>query len=154
MNNFLDKTISLRQMLKWTVGLFFLAMALYVAAVFLNAWNLKMGGGSLNHSPFKDQIPERCVGYAERSFGTPGGRTATDTLLLRGRLIRGSIEGFVSGPDLTAACLGYAVLGGLHGKAEGDANFIEQRIDANGDPIVTVRVEYNKPYLYESGSKQ
>lgn len=154
MNNFLDKTISLRQMLKWTVGLFFLAMPLYVAAVFLNAWNLKMGGASLNHSPLKERIPEQCKAYAERSLGAPAGRTALDNFLLRGRLRRGSIEALVHGPDLAAVCLGYAVLGGLHGNAAGDANFIQQWNDVDGKSVVTVRVEYHQPYSREKASQK
>lgn len=154
MSRFLDKTFTVRQIWRWTRRAIYVAIPLYLVAIFLNAWILKMGGVGLSNSPFKDRIPDQCIRYAERSFGTPGGRTAVDNLLLRERLTRGPIEGFVNGPDLTAECLGYAVLGGLHGKTPGDANFTEQRVDARGDPVITVRVEYNKPYLTEKGSSK
>lgn len=154
MSNFLDKTFTVRQVWRWTRRTIYVAIPVYVIVVFLYAWNMKVGGVSLNNSPFKDRIPEQCVGYAGRSLGTPSGRTLTDEFLLRARLRRGSIEGLVNGPDLTPACLGYAVLGGLHDKTAGGANFTEQWLDAKGNPIVTVRVEYNKPYLTETGSKK
>lgn len=154
MNNFLDKTISVRKLWRWTRRVIYVAIPLYVLAVFWNAWNLRIGGVGLNDSPFKDQVPEQCRGYAQRSFGTPPDRTAVDNLLLRGRLARGSIEALASGVDRTPVCIGYAVLGGLHGKTRGDANFIEQWVDVHGDPVVTVRVEYHKAFVPAKENKK
>lgn len=154
MSSFLDRSFTVRQLWLWLRRAIYIAIPMYVVVFFLHAWNMKMGGVSLNSSPFKARIPDRCLAYAARSLSTPAERTAIDNILLRGRITRGSITGFVDGPDLTAECLGYAVLGGLHSRAAGDANFVEQRIDATGDPIVTVRVEYNKPYTMKTGSKQ
>ena len=145
MSNFMDNTISKRQLWRWTRRLIYLVIPLYVLAFFWNAWALKMGGVSVSNSPFKDRVPEQCSAYAQRSHGLPADRTAIDSLLLRGRLNRGSIEPLVAGMDKTPACLGYAVLGGLHGKTAGDANFSEQWVDAHGDRVLTVSVVYHKP---------
>jgi hypothetical protein len=146
MNKILDKPFTLRQFFRlgpWVIGA---AAPLYLVAVFLNAWDLKTGGVSLNNSPFKDQIPERCLTYAQRSFGTPGGRTALDNFLLQRRLTRQPIEGLTSGQNLARDCLGYAVLSGLHG-VPWVSDFTEQWVDKSGDPIVTVRVEFDKTYV-------
>ncbi len=89
-SNLLDKTISLRQILKWSIRLFFLAIPLYVAVVLMNSWNLKMGGISLNHSPYKDRIPDKCIPYASRSYGYNNG--ILDHLLLRARVRRIFVE--------------------------------------------------------------
>lgn len=154
MSSFLDKTLTVRQIWRWTRRAIYLAIPLYVLAVFLNAWELKTGGVSLNNSPFKDRIPGQCSGYVEHSFGNPVGRTAVDNFLVRERIRRYPLDQLVKNSSPLIPCLGYAVLGGLHGTTPGDANFTEQYVDAKGNPIVTVRVEYNKPYVTETGSKK
>lgn len=147
MSAFMDKTISVRQMCRWIRRVIYLAIPLYVLAVLWNAWALKMGGVSLNDSPFKDRVPEICRGHAEKSFGTPADRTLLDEFLLRERLRRYDLDRLVGSASPLFACVGYAVLGGIHAKTPGDANFTEQFIDSTGKTVVTVRVEYHKVYL-------
>lgn len=154
MSNFLDKTFTVRQVWRWTRRAIYLAIPLYVVVFFLHAWDMKMGGVGLNNSPFKDRIPAQCDGYVQHSLGTPGGRTAADNLMLRERIRRYPLEPLIKSSSPLIPCLGYAVLGGVHDKTPGDANFTEQWLDSGGDPVVTIRVEYNKPYLTEIGSKK
>lgn len=109
------------------------------------------GGVSMSDSPFKDQVPEQCRGYAQKSFGTPAARTAMDSLLLRGRLQRYELNSVINNASPLFSCLGYAVLGGLHARVPSEADFTEQFVDASGNPVVTVRVEYQKTYAVSSG---
>jgi hypothetical protein len=146
MSNILDKTFTLRQVWRWTRRAIYVAIPVYIVAIFLHAWNMKIGGVSLNDSPFKDRIPAQCEGYAQKSLRTPANRTTADELLLRGRIRRYSLANLIGSSSPLFSCLGYAVLGGAHDRTPGDANFIEQYVDAQGDPFITVRVEYNKPY--------
>lgn len=143
----LDKPFTLRQMLRWACWSLILVVPIYFWVYLGTAWDLKMGGVSLNHSPFKDQISVECLAYAQRSHGTPGGRTAVDNFLLRERITRVSIVNFIYGPGIFKNCLGQAVITGLHAQVPGEANFTEELLDSNGDVIVTIRVEYSKPYL-------
>lgn len=94
--------------------------------------------------------------YAERSYGgyRGGGRIVQDNLLLRGRITRGSIEGLIYGPDLAKKCFGYALLGGLHDATPSDANFSEEWLDVQGNPVITVSVSYNKTYATKSERKK
>lgn len=67
-----------------------------------------------------------------------------DALLLRGRISEGSIDSLINGTDLAPQCFGYAVLTGLHGRSAGDANFTERWIDKEGNPVISVRVQYHQ----------
>lgn len=156
MNKLLDKSITVRQFFKYVRLLIYIAMPLYVAAFFLNSSSLKLGGVTLNNSPFISQIAPECLNYAGQSQGGyhGGGRTILDNFLLRGRLSRGSIDSLISGPDLTKKCLGYSLLGGLHDATPGDADFISQWLDEKGDPVVTVSVKYSKTYTTTVESKK
>lgn len=151
MSTFMDKTFSVREIWSWARRAIYLAIPLYVLAVFWNAWDLKMGGVSMSDSPFKDQVPEQCRGYAQKSFGTPAARTAMDSLLLRGRLQRYELNSVINNASPLFSCLGYAVLGGLPARVPSEADFTEQFVDASGNPVVTVRVEYQKTYAVSSG---
>lgn len=154
MSTFMDKTFSVRQIWRWARRAIYLAIPLYVLAVFWNAWDLKMGGVSMNGSPFKDQVPEQCRGHAQKSFGTPAARTAMDSLLLRGRLRRYELDSVINNASPLLSCLGYAVLGGVHASVPSEADFTEQFVDASGNPFVTVRVEYQKTYATSQGIKK
>lgn len=153
MNNFLDKSITVRQIWRWTRRAIYIAIPLYVWAFLSSAWDLKMGGVNLNGSPVKDLIPKQCFGHVERSRGITVGRTARDSLLLRGRVWRFPLEPMINGSSQLPQCFGYAVLAGIHDREPGDANFTEQWLDDSGNSVVTISVEYNQPYLKEPSSK-
>lgn len=152
MSNILDKTFTVRQIWRWMRYAVYLTIPLYVGAVFLNAWDMKIRGVSLNNSSFKDSIPTQCSGYVEKSFGTPAGRTLIDEILLIERTRRYSLDQLISNSSPLIPCLGYAVLGGLHGGK--DANFTDQYVDVDGTPIVTVRIEFHKKYVPETGDNK
>lgn len=147
MSKLLDKsfTVSARQIWRWTRRGMYVVVPIYFVIAFLHAWDLRHGGVILRTSPFKDRVPEVCVKYADgRSSMTPPGRTAIDSLLLRDRVMRWDINSLLNGTNLMPQCAGYAVLMGMHARSAGEANFTDQWVDANGDPVVTITVTYQK----------
>lgn len=149
MNNILDKQFTIRQMLRWLSYASFLIVPLFLAAVFLNSWHIKMGGVTLATSPIKDKIPAQCNGFVERSSGNTD-RTLANAFLLRDRRHTYYLDKLINSDSPAIPCLGYAVLGGLHSKTASDANFIEEYINADGATVVTVHVKYgelNRPFF-------
>ena len=85
------------------------------------------------------------MNFAGPTIYDPGSRSVmADVLLLRGRVIEGSIYRLTDGTDITPQCFGYAILTGLHGSPVGTANFIERWTDNEGNPVLSVTVQYHK----------
>jgi hypothetical protein len=152
-SSFLDRSITVRQIWRWTRRVVYIAIPLYIWAFLSSSWDLKMGGAIPSRSPVKELFPAQCEGYIARSHGYGAGRITSDDLLLRGRIWRSSLEPQLNGSSQLPQCFGYAVLAGMHDRNPGDANFTEQWLDESGDSVVTIHVEYNKPYLRIPGSK-
>ena len=150
MSRFLDKSItfSVRQVLRWIRWSLYLLVPVYLVLFFLKGWEIKMGGTSLRRSPFADRVPSVCVdrvGHGGNSTHVPQSRSVVaDGLLLRDRIRESSISSLISGAGATPECFGYDILVGLHGQSAGDANFIHRWVDQEGQPVVTVHVQYHQ----------
>ncbi len=150
MNRILDKTftLSVRQVWRWTRRLLYVVLLVYPVMIFLSAWNIKMGGVTLNRSPFAERVPNFChnrVGHTHNSIYVPAGKSElADILLLRDRVIESYIDGMISGVDGTVECFGSEILVGLHGEPTGTGNVIHRWVDSNGHPVVSVHVRYHQ----------
>lgn len=150
----LDKSFTVRQVFRLLLIFLVLLIPLYVLAYIGNAMHLKWDGVSLNGSPFENTMPEKCNGFIQKSSGTPAERTAIDSLLLRDRIRRYDLERILNNNSPLVDCLGFAVLGGIHSKNPGAANFTEHYLDEGGDLLVSIRVEYHKPFTADIRRKQ
>lgn len=152
MKNFLDKTLTVRQIWRWTRRMLYVLIPIYIGAFFVHEWKLEM---TTTPIAYKDQIPDYCKDFAMRSSDRPGGSWGTtnvDSFLLRGRVRRSEMKYLVNGTSKAPACLGYAVLTGIRNdKYAPDANFTEQWLDTQGDPVITVHVQYHKAYPTTQG---
>lgn len=151
MSTFLDKSItfSVRQIWRWTRRTMYLLIPIYLVMFFLKGWEVKMGGVSLQRSPFADRVPSECRAYADRFGGNSiyaanSRSNLSDAVLLRGRVIESDIEPLLNGTDYASKCFGYAVLNGLHGLEAGNANLIERWIDKDGKAVLSVQVQYHQ----------
>ena len=145
-----EATITLRQIRKWFVMLFVLAVLLYVWQFFLIEWHSKMGGLSAKTSPYYAEIPDDCKKFSNRHKW----HTETlDSVALRIRSIRLDQQ-YLQPQYGRIRCLGHAVLTGLHMTDPLDANFTDTYIDVNGKPIVRIGVEYLQPYVYNPPQRQ
>lgn len=150
MNRILDKTftLSVRQVWRWTRRMIYVVLLVYPVMIFLSAWNIKMGGVTLNRSPFAERVPVFChnrVGHTHNSNYVPESQSELiDILLLRDRVIESYIDGMISGVDGTVECFGSEILVGLHGEPTGTGNVIHRWVDSKGRPVVTVHLRYHQ----------
>jgi hypothetical protein len=141
----LERTLTVRQLVKaagWLVGALILA---YVGLAIADSWRVQNIGVSAKNSPIAALLPEKCQGYVNQSTGIPSGRTASDGLLLRGRVHRYQLKAALENPaNRVFECLGYSVMAGLHSEEPGSADFADYFLDDHGEAVVIVRVEYRK----------
>ena len=96
----------------------------------------------------------RCLGVQfERGGQMPHGRIvrAFKVVDASQHQQRYELNSVINNASPLFSCLGYAVLGGLPARVPSEADFTEQFVDASGNPVVTVRVEYQKTYAVSSG---
>lgn len=147
---FLDRTLSVRQIIKYAAVLFGIALPMYVGAVFWIAWENKTGYVLLKTSPYVSRVPVECEKFADRHRATGG--TSKDEWLLNRRGIR--LNQKYLEPDYgRIRCLGFAVLTGLHAEQPRLADFSDMYVDSENRPIVTIRVTYHKTYRPEVASQ-
>lgn len=150
MKSLLDRTITLRQLMICCIGTFALTMLVYIFLLLVTGWNMKMGGANYRNSPYVDLMPEGCKAAAGITGAGYSNDYAIDSLLLRQKVKRvvlsNPAQDFGGKSPLT--CLGYTVMGGLHEREIGTANFAQRFEDKEGRPIVTVRVEYHQAHPY------
>ena len=145
----LDKTFTLRQVRKYMFILIAISAVFYIWQVLRIGWADKMGGVNVRSSPYYNEIPEDCKNFADRHVW----HTAPhDGLFLRSRPIRVP-DKYLTPEYGRIRCLGYAVLTGLTMTRVTDtnplhANFVDTYVDAQGDPIVRITVDYLQPYTY------
>lgn len=153
MNRLLDKTISVRQIWRWTRRVIYVVIPIYLAAVFMHEWGVKM---TMTPIAYKNKIPQHCLAYMGYSSGRFAGQTLMDSLLFRGRVIRGpTIDSIVNDHDQWLACVGYRVIAGLNPSDSARyASFSEEWLDSQGEPVVTIHVEYQKPYPFSQGTSK
>lgn len=140
---FIDRTISVRQLLKCAAVLSGIALPIYIVAVFWIAWENKMGYVLLKTSPYAASIPKDCERFADRHRAIGG--TSKDEWLLNRRGIRLN-QKYLAPEYGGIRCLGYAVLTGLHAEQPRLADFSDMYVDSDGRPIVTIRVTYHRTH--------
>lgn len=139
----LDKTISIRQILRYTAVLLGVTLTLYVGAFFWIAWENKMGYVPMKTSPYASSISSNCEKFADRHYGTS--QNSVDNLLLRRRSVRLNEKNLA--PEYgRIRCLGYAVLTGLHSENPRLADFSDIYEDGSGAPIVSIHVTYHQTF--------
>ncbi len=142
MKKYLDKTVSVRQLLFTTTALALLLAIGWFCALTALKWGEKMGGTVAQRSPYYSAIPEDCKPYAGRSNGSAFSSTFVDDIFLRSRVSRGLIIQQGDPFGLQTKCLGYAVLLGASAQQPDTANFTDIFTDQDGKDVVEVRVRY------------
>lgn len=146
MSNFLDKTFTVRQVWRWTRRTIYLAIPVYIGAVVVHAWNLKMGGIGFRASPYYSIIPSECRGSASTAGNTRGAQTGLESYLLR------PSTWVISLPESEKKlgfgmrgipCMGYNFLMVLHGE---DFKQVDKYVNEKGEVVATVTTEVIKPY--------
>lgn len=149
MNNFLDKTFTVRQVWRWTRRAIYLAIPVYIGAVVAHSWNLKMGGVGYRDSPYYSIIPSECRGSAS-SVGFTGARSWV--LTWRDQLLMKPSTWVYSLPESEKKlgfgmrgmpCMGYDFLMVLHGE---DFKHVNKYVNEKGEVVATVTTEVIKPY--------
>jgi hypothetical protein len=150
MNRILDKTftLSVRQVWRWTRRLLYVVLLVYPVMIFLNAWNVRVGGTALHRSPFQDRIPPQCkerVAFRGSHFHLPNSQSRiTDVLLLSDRVKESPVEELITGIDKSVECFGGILITGMHSEPAGVANVIRRWIDTEGRPVISVHVQYHQ----------
>jgi hypothetical protein len=153
LNSLLDRTICLREVLRWGRWVFYFVAAIYVVVLVIHEWNLKMSGTSERNSPFLEQVPIKCISFGSRHNGIPPNRKLLDILLMKGRINHLPIVD-QNGRFTVGECLGFATILGLHASPISSANFIDDYVDDRGNSIVTVHVEYHQRYTTQTTGSQ
>jgi hypothetical protein len=147
LNKLLEKTITVRQILRFAVVVFLLLIVAYIPAYMVHMWNLEMKSIGFRDSPYYSVIPSEC-----RYGATTAGDHGQGGHLLE-RLFFISPSTFIySLPDLEKKlgygmkgfpCMGYDFLMLLHGH---DFSRVEKYLDENGNVVAVVTTEIIKPY--------
>jgi hypothetical protein len=166
----LDKPFTLRSVLKQLPWLLSLLVAVYVYLVFSNTWGQKMGGSVYLTSPYLQKVPPQCIeikvdpktrGARSLISETNGVGSLLKESLLNPRTRTASIDSLINGD---ATCTGWAMLAGVHGHVGRDLNLFpasnsdsDYRIiykDSSGNNIMTLTVEYDKPFRRDVTTNQ
>lgn len=146
MNNFLDKTFTVRQVWRWTRRAIYLAIPVYIGAVVAHSWNLKMGGVGYRDSPYYSSIPSECRGSAAFAGKTRGAQSGLESYLLRPStwvISLSESEKKLGFGMRGIPCMGYNFLMVLHGE---DFKQIYKYVNEKGEVVATVTTEVIKPY--------
>ncbi len=146
MSNVLDKTLTVRQIWRWTRRAMYLAIPVYIGAVIVHAWNLEMGGVGFRASPYYSIIPPECRGSAAFSGSTKGSKISLDQYLLRPSTWVYSLpesERKLGFGMRGIPCMGYNFLMVLHGK---DFKHVDKYVNEKGEVVATVTTEVFEPY--------
>lgn len=128
--------------LGFSVGLIIGFSLLYLYLLFQQAWNLKMGGVTVNGSGYGSIVPPECKSQA--FIGSRIGSSRADALLLRGRVSRESFEKLRNPDSHVAQCLGYQVLVGADYPHAPGVNFTRIWLNNEGKEVVSIKVEYHQ----------
>lgn len=144
MKNFLDRSITLRQIFRWLRWCFYLSIPIYLFLLVANAWINEGGELASRNSPYIEFIPQKCEEYERSNY--PSWHEVRDSFLLRDKSIRLTLTNPIQdyGQLSPITCLGYTVIGQIHRKT----HFTQEFQDASGRPVVTVRVEYHQSHPY------
>lgn len=143
-----DTTISLQQVVKLLAPLLIVAGFCYVWQFYRYAAHSETGGISVKSSPYFEEIPQECLGAADRHRPTNSAGIRADKFALQLRPLRIPAEKYLNPDYGRIRCLGYAMLTGLHMTDPLDAGFTDTYTDAQGKPIVRITVTYLKPFTY------
>lgn len=150
----LDKSVtlnfSLRKMKNLIIIIFGIAFSIWIYLFFSKGYEHLLGGAVYKNSPFLSYIPPSCYGYIQLTYGRQRYITKNtsagliDGIFLRDRVIENIVISNDLGGSKHLECLGYAVLAGLHSPIAGHSNFINRWLDAKGDPVFSIHVEYHQ----------
>jgi hypothetical protein len=133
---YLDRTVSVRQLLKIAVACSILGMLAYAYLVWNNWYQVNHGGVSIADSPYRAQVPAQCMDNIDVHRGPSA--EPSSALLLAPRTFVVPLKKLLAAPN----CSGYQLLTGLHGDQW--ASFRIIYTDARGKKLVTRTVEYLK----------
>jgi hypothetical protein len=144
--NFLDKSFTLRQALRWLAFALMVAFVVYFSLFIRNAWIIKMGGIGIAQMRYGD-FPKECQRIVDIHRGGTGG-TLFDGIV--DRTIYRDINSLIDEP----VCWAYAIRAGVDAKPVGsdkvsNANLIV--IFTKPDPanrakkidVLTLQIEYH-----------
>ena len=146
MQNFLNRTISVRQIFRWARRCLYVMVLIYLFLWIQHDWNLKMGPTGHFNSPYRSLIPSECHRDA-LSFGdTRTPQTLREHIFLEPptEVISLSKSEEKLGYGMRGIpCMGYNFLMVLHA-----TNFkkVEKYVDDNGNLIGTITYEIVRPY--------
>ena len=142
MKNFLDRSITLRQIFRWLRWCFYLSIPIYLFSLLENGLMNKRAGLVSRTSPYIEFIPQKCEEYERSNY--PSWHNVRDAYLLRDKSTRLTLTNPIQdyGQLSPITCLGYTVVGQIHASND----FTQEFQDASGRPVVTVRVEYQQSH--------
>ena len=146
MSSFLDKTIAVRQILRWARISAYLAILVYIGMLFSHSWDLKMGGVGFRASPYYSLIPPDCRRSASFAGVTSGHQTWIEQLMLKPSTWVYSLpesEKKLGFGMRGLPCRGYNFLMLLHGS---DFKQVDKYVDESGAVVAIVTTEILKPY--------
>ena len=143
----LDKTItiSMRQVWRWTRWCLYLLFPFYLALIFMNSWDLKMGAVPLKASPYYLQVPVECrTSVMNATSGSVNG-SISEAVLLKPKTQAFSLTSTESklGFGMRGLpCMGWDFLTSLHTQ-----NYVrvQKFFNADGDVVAVLTLEVKKP---------
>lgn len=143
----LDKTITLRQLLKSVAIILSLSLVIWMYLGFKHAYFWYMVGPGLRGSPFTN-YPAKCdnrVRVHEGQGNAPGIEGRKSFFLFHNRTFVGPISSLIDYHE----CANWEILTGLHIGPHANYRLI---YNEHGQKIVTINVDYHMPYV--SGVKK
>lgn len=145
----LDRTITLRQIVRTLVIALIIAVCIYIPAFLIDSWNRQMRSDSYRASPYYAQIPPECrlAGLSAISISGQGdSQTTLDSLLMRPYAWAYSLpdsEKKLGIGMMGLRCMGYRFLAVLHSPGY---KHIDRYVDEKGLLIATVSIEVHNAY--------